>query len=416
MSLSSAAVLTRDKTFDEGKICDAVRMARAKRDIGLTNAKLDEMRQKGDPVADRAVEAVFNRNGVSAVNAVMRTLVRVDQPVPAELPPEVQQYLQETVDLPEWADMGKIERGQQLFEVFGFQITLCLFCASLPSSYAAAKAVKVLYLTAQLDTNARRRVLETGQFLIDVLSAGSLDEDGKGRRTIQKIRLMHAAVRLLIKERGKQQPKLWHRDWGTPINQEDLLATLLVFWFVVGEPMRRLGVEVPCEDQDAYLHLWNVIGHQLGVCDELLVFDVAQANALVDLIRSRHFKASPEGHDMTRALLVLLDQLTPFHRFDDTIPPLIRHLIGDKTADLLLVPRSDLGGEVRRIERISNWFYVHVFGRPDKGDSARYEFVLDVVRPFGRDLLRGMFELERGGERAPFALPDRLARNWELST
>jgi hypothetical protein len=346
---------------------------------------------------------------------VLQKLVRVDQPVPAELPDEVQKYLEETVNLPEWADMSKIERGQKLFEAFGLQITLCLFCASLPSSYAAAKAVKVLYLTAQLDTNARRRVMETGQFLIDVLSAGSLDENGKGRRTIQKVRLMHAAVRLLIKERGKQQPNLWHRDLGTPINQEDLAGTLLVFWYVVGEPMHRLGVQVSAEDKDAYLHLWNVIGHQLGVCDELLVFDVTRANALVDLIRSRQFKASPEGQDMTRALLVLLDQLTPFHRFDETIPPLIRHLIGDKTADLLLVPQSDRGGDVRRLARITNWFYVRVFGHPGKRDSKRYEFVSDIVRPFGRDLLRGMFELERGGERAPFALPDHLARSWELS-
>jgi hypothetical protein len=389
-------------------------MARAKRSSGLTNAKLNEMRQKGDPVADRAVEAVFNRSGVSAVNAVLQKLVRVDQPVPAELPDEVQKYLEETVNLPEWADMSKIERGQKLFEAFGLQITLCLFCASLPSSYAAAKAVKVLYLTAQLDTNARRRVMETGQFLIDVLSAGSLDENGKGRRTIQKVRLMHAAVRLLIKERGKQQPNLWHRDLGTPINQEDLAGTLLVFWYVVGEPMHRLGVQVSAEDKDAYLHLWNVIGHQLGVCDELLVFDVNKASALIDLIRRRQFKASPEGQHMTRALLVLLDQLTPLHQFDATIPPLIRHLIGDKTADLLLVPQSALGGEVKRLQRITNWFYVRVFGRPGKRDSERYDFVSGLVRPFMGELLRGMFELERGGTRAPFALPDHLAHSWEL--
>ncbi|MGB8387041.1 oxygenase MpaB family protein [Mycobacterium sp.] len=382
----------------------------------MTDAKLNEMRHKGDPVADRAVEAVFNRGGVSEVNKVLQTLVRVDQPVPAKLPKEVQKYLEETVNLPEWADMSKIERGQKLFETSGLEITLCLFCASLPSSYAAAKAVKVLYLTAQLDTNARRRVMETAQFLFDVLSAGSLGKKGKGLRTIQKIRLMHAAVRLLIRERHKQQPNLWHHDWGTPINQEDLAATMLVFWYVVGEPMDRLGVPVPAEDKDAYLHLWNVIGHQLGVCDELLVSDVAKANALIDLIRRRQFKASPEGQDMTRALLVLLDQLTPTHEFDETIPPLIRHLIGDETADLLLVPQSNRGGLIRRLEEITNCFYVHIFGRGGKRDSERYKFVSAIVRPFARDLLRGMFDLERGGERAPFALPDHLVRSWELST
>jgi hypothetical protein len=226
---------------------------------------------------------------------------------------------------------------------------------------------------------------------------------------------MHATVRLLIRERSKQQPNLWRRHWGTPINQEDLAATMLVFWFVVGEPMDRLGTPVLAADKDAYLHLWNVIGHQLGVCDELLVFDVTEANALIDLIRRRQFKASPEGQDMTRALLLLLDQLTPLHEFDKTIPPLIRHVIGDKIADLLLVPQSDLGGEVRQLQCITNWFFVRIFGNPRKRDSERYGFVSDIVRPFTGELLREMFKLERGGERAQFALPDHLARSWELS-
>ena len=346
---------------------------------------------------------------------MLQKLVRVDQPVPADLPKEVQEYLVETLTLPEWADMNKIERGQRLFETSGLYITLCLFCASLPSSYAAAKAVKVLYLTAQLDTNTRRRVMETGQFLFDVLTVGGLDENGKGRRTIQKVRLMHAAVRRLIEVRNKHQPDLWDPDWGTPINQEDLAGTLLAFWYVVADPMRSLGVHVPAEGIDAYLHLWNVIGHQLGVCDEMRARDVADANALVDAIRRRQFKASPEGQAMTRALLVLLDQLTPLQRFDDTIPPLIRHLIGDKTADMVRVPQSDRVGDIRRLERVTKWFYVRVFGRSQR-DSERYELVSRIARPFAHELLRGLFTLERGGERAPFAIPDHLARSWELST
>ncbi len=342
----------------------------------------------------------------------MRTLVRVDQPVPEQLLDELQGYFVKTLPLPEWADMRKIERGQQLFETWGVEIALCLFCASLPSSYAAAKGVKVLYLTARLDTDARRRVMETGQFLIDVLTVGGLDEQGEGRRIIQRVRLMHAAVRHLIRARNAQQPGLWHPDWGTPINQEDLAGTLLAFSYVVAEPMRRLGVHVPAEDVDAYIHLWNVIGHLLGVHDEMLVRDVTDATALIDAIRRRQFRASLEGQDMTAALLGLLDELTPLHSFDDTIPRLIRHLIGDKTADLLHVPPSDLTDDLTGLQRIANWSYVHVFGRRD---TPRYQLVSRIARPFGRDLLRGMFTLERGGERAPSAIPDHLARSWELS-
>lgn len=389
-------------------------MTRANGSSRWTDALLDRMRELGDPVADRPVAAVLERGGVEEVRALMRTLVRVDQPVPEELPDEIQAYLAETLLLPEWANMRKMKRGQQLFETWGVLITLCLFCASLPASYAAANGVKVLYLTARLDTDARRRVMETGQFLMDVLAVGGLDERGKGRRTIQRVRLMHAAVRHLIKARNELEPGLWHPEWGTPINQEDLAGTLLTFSYVVAEPLRCLGVHVSAKDVDAYLHLWNVIGYLLGVHDELLVRDISDATALVDIIRRRQFQASPEGQDMTHALLNLLDELTPIHRFDDTIPPLIRHLIGDETADLLLVPESDLADDLGWLACIAKWFFVHVLGRVER-ELPRYQVMSSMARPFGRELVRGIFALERGGERAPFDIPDHLARSWELS-
>jgi len=378
-----------------------------------TDALLDRMRQLGDPVADMPVAAVLERGGVDAVRAVMRSLVRVEQPVPEELPAEIQAYLLETLPLPEWADTDRIKRGQQLFETWGVQIAICLFCASLPSSYAAANGVKVLYLTARLDTDARRRVMETGQFLIDVLTVGGLDEHGKGRRAIQRVRLMHAAVRHLIKARNELTPGMWHPDWGTPINQEDLAGTLLSFSYVVADPLRRLGVRVGAKDVDAYLHLWNVIGHLLGLRDEMLVRGVADAAALVNAIERRQFTASPEGRELTGALVNLLDELTPIHRFDDTIPPLIRHLIGDETADLLGVPKSDLADDLGRLARIANWFYVHVLGRVER-DLPRYQLMSRIARPFGHDLLDALFKLERGGERPPFDIPDHLARDWDL--
>ncbi len=68
-----------------------------------TDALLDQMREFGDPVADKPVAAVLERGGVDAVNAMMRTLVRADQPVPQELPDEIRDYL---VRVPATARLG----------------------------------------------------------------------------------------------------------------------------------------------------------------------------------------------------------------------------------------------------------------------------------------------------------------------
>jgi hypothetical protein len=379
-----------------------------------TDELLNGMREQGDPVADDVMKAVLKNGNANAINAVMSTLVSNDQLVPSSLPKDIQNYLAKNVALPAWADLDKIKRGQQLFETWGLQISLCLFCASLPSAYAAAKGVKVLSRTAQLETNTRRRILETGQFLVNVLAVGSFEPQGKGFRTIQHVRLMHAAVRQLIEIHASQRPGLWDPNWGIPINQEDLAGTMLSFSYVPVEPMSRLGVPVSDEDAEAYLHLWNVIANLLGVQDKMRVQGIDDATALIEAIRRRQFRASPEGREMTAALMELLDEMTPGHDFDKTIPPLIRHLAGDTIADMLAVPPSSFTDDLGRLTRITNWFWVRIFGKSLR-NSPRYQLVSDLVRPFGRELMLGLFALQRGGQRASFDIPTHLARKWELS-
>lgn len=376
-----------------------------------TTELLDRKRQLCDEVADGPVATVFESGGVRAVNEIMKTLVRSDQMLPAELPDELESYLNETLAMPDWADERKIARGQRLFETWGVQISLCLFCASLPASYAAAKGVKVLEMTARLDTEPRRRIMETGQFVMDVLSVGGLDDDGKGRRAIQKVRLMHAAVRHLIRARDEIRPGLWNPQWGRPINQEDLAGTQMTFSWLVLRSLPRLGVPLSREDVDAYLHLWNVVGYLLGIAEDMRVRDFDDASALAGAIRRRQFAASPEGRAMTSALLTLLDEMTPGYLFDDTLPPLIRLLIGDDVADIIGVPRSDMVDDFARLARVTDWLQ-------DALGADRDNFVHAVVsrwaHPFGRLLLHSMFAQQRGGLRADFAIPDHLARRWEM--
>src|SRR5271155_3261408 len=100
-----------------------------------TDELLDKKRQRGDHLADDAVEELLKRGNIQAVNDLMQTLVSNDQPESKDLPVEIQKYLAATPTvLPNWADPVKIKRGQELFEGLGLEISLCLFCASLPSA------------------------------------------------------------------------------------------------------------------------------------------------------------------------------------------------------------------------------------------------------------------------------------------
>jgi hypothetical protein len=94
-----------------------------------------------------------------------------------------------------------MERGNDLFGRYAGHMLTILHCYSLPACFAAAKGVEVLYRTKRLQHQVSRRILETGQFLIDVLDEGGLGPHGRGRRSAQKVRLLHATIRHFLRHR-----------------------------------------------------------------------------------------------------------------------------------------------------------------------------------------------------------------------
>lgn len=391
---------------------------------------LDEMRDIGDELADDVLHSVFEHHDVDRCRTILRSLIDHDDPRAADLPDGLSDYLAETSTLPEWVDLERLRRGQAVFERWGVAISVALFCASLPSAYACAKGVRVLAQTARLETDTRRRVMETGQFLIDALGPGGLEPSGKGIVAIQRVRLMHAAIRQLILTHqrageaaavdGDDQPggpATWDDEWGHPINQEDLAGTLLSFSYTVVEPLPRLGIDLPEDDREDYLYVWRVIGHLLGLRDEMIPETTEESTALVTLIRKRQYGHSDDGVAMANALRSLLDEMTPAHYFgkaatravNSVISDLIRMLIGDEAAGILeLPPTARHYGWLRR---------ALIFMRITTHDIENDRILRLVANHVGWNVLNGMFDFERQGEhRTDFEIPDHLANGWGLDT
>jgi hypothetical protein len=181
---------------------------------------LDELRRAGDPSADRVIGDLARTQQIRAVSRILRHLVDNDQPVPAELPRSIAGWLDETAALPGWVDKERFERGCTMVDEHGPQVCVVLATASLVDCYAGYPGVKVLTFSRRLDHDAVRRVGETAQFVLAVMAPGSLQPGGRGIRKVQKIRLLHAAIRHLITA---------SRRWdlagdGLPICQEDLVG------------------------------------------------------------------------------------------------------------------------------------------------------------------------------------------------
>jgi hypothetical protein len=253
------------------------------------HAFMDAMRTKMDPLADTVIEQLFAEGSVDGVNQLMRTLVGNDELPSSGLPPYVRQYLARTEAVVARLDFEKVRQGQALFELFGPKVVLCR--------------------TGFLQRLPVRRIFETAQMVVDVMTEGGLEPGGRGVRTLQKVRLMHAAVRHMIRHDAKQP---WDaRELGEPLNQEDLAGTLMTFSYVVLEGMKALHIQLTPEQQEAWLYAWVAVGRILGVDPRLLPASVDEARQLTLLIRQRQVAYSEEGVAMTASLIDGLSQFTP---------------------------------------------------------------------------------------------------------
>lgn len=180
-------------------------------------------------------------------------------------------------------DVDKLQHAQRLFATYGPEIAGALLLAALPQTYAARWGSRVLVATTQLHRNFRARILGTAQFLVAVMQGAQEDveklwivkteEDARDRsmmtpwKACLAVRCYHQAIRLDFNARRAANGGRYRtaQDLGEPINQEDLLATLLTFTITVFEVLERYGITWTADDQQAYLYAWDLIGKHLGI-------------------------------------------------------------------------------------------------------------------------------------------------------
>jgi hypothetical protein len=361
------------------------------------------MRSIGDPPADNVVTTLFESGGVYSVWELMKTLVRNDHPTPEQLPAQLRDYLEATSGIPS-VDPKVVEGGQRLFEKFGPEILLVLACYSLPASYAARKGVQVLYRTGYLNNRANHRLFETTQMIMDVMVPGGLDADGRGVRTAQKVRLMHAAVRRLILT-DPENP--WDDEFGVPINQEDLAGTLMVFTHLIIDGLDRLGIATSSDEQQGYLETWKVIARIMGIQDALIPGSMAEAKALCDLIQLRQVQSCPEGKAMNDALLQMMEHHQPPGPWRSWPAALMRHFLPPEVADGFGIPNHALEEHILRHAAEFRRELEPVVGKPERR--------LWILRKFALSFIQCLVSVELGGKRTPFILPTNLHHGWAQS-
>ncbi|MBI3153286.1 MAG: DUF2236 domain-containing protein, partial [Chloroflexi bacterium] len=350
------------------------------------------------------VKSVIESGGLDEFNKMMRHLVNNRDTLPESMPKIVHDYFEKTQILPAWADREKIVRGERVFDLYGPEMIMMLFFVSLPYAYATKKGSHVLSITAELTKHVHRRIFRTAQFIMDVMQAGGLGAGGRGVRSAQKIRLLHASIRYYIAHKDQWQ-KEWDPAWGLPINQEDMAGTLMDFSAGVMRGLRRAKIALSPEDADAYLHCWKVVGHIVGVRSDLLPDSVSDSFILAETIIDRQMGKSDSGKILAKDLVKFIQGFLPFwlRGFSATA---IRYLSGDKVADTI---ETGSYNWTLLLLKIQIAFFDYIEKIKDQHPKAQ-----KFVRFLTWTVIDRVVLYEEGGENY-FEIPDYLRKNWRLS-
>jgi ER-bound oxygenase mpaB/B'/Rubber oxygenase, catalytic domain len=226
--------------------------------------------------------------------------------------------------------ISELNQTRSLFHQYGSEIGSALLLAALPQAYATSWGARVLAATGHLQNDKpgdlTRRIRATAQFVTNVLGPSGFVKEGdpsngdienawdprspdKGQafRSIMGLRLLHQVIRTILTEQPGPRAEATEVALGPkncapyqPLNQEDLLATQLLFCITVFEVLEKFGLSWSTDDQMAYLTTWNLIGRLLGIeppevpnSPELDPQSVEGARRLLELLRIRQWKEVP---------------------------------------------------------------------------------------------------------------------------
>jgi len=290
-----------------------------------------------DDECDALVANLFERGQVDLVNTLLADWTHNDQPLPAGLPPDLAAFLERNRQLPAWASQAKLDRAFKFYERRGTYLGILYGFGSGMMSCVIPREARAVFYSAG-GANMKDRIAKTAKLGYDVGGAKAFEPGGQMIVTCLKTRLTHSSVRYLL-------PKSGHWKAGAqevlPISQADTMVTWHSLATFSRNKLVAWKVPLPAADADAFLHLWQVTAHMLGVKDEYIPASWSEANSQSRQVLDPILGPTTEGVKLAEILLNMASE------YDKGLSkPMMyaftRYLLGDQIADWLNVPHTPM--------------------------------------------------------------------------
>ena len=321
---------------------------------------LEAVRAANDPeLVDKMVASVFESDtAADALASVFRDLpggsgwrmldqvLRDGVDAVPDAPAELLELVADALVPPDWVDFDMIDRGAiAWWRTGGLLQLIALTAGSLAYGYGTSFA-RPLIQTGRLTTRAPRRLAETAAWVGLATKPGALRPGQTGLRETVHIRMVHAMVRDHIRRSGTWDTA----NWGEPISNGDALATGIIGFFTYTiDGLRDLGVDYSQDELEAMTHLWSWISYLMGVPEDLLPKDYAEAQEF-GRVGEQLDKSKIEGAD--ELLNALFFHSLPYDKLPgplasparsavgNFISAFARRWMGEERAQMLDIPES----------------------------------------------------------------------------
>ncbi|MFT5469113.1 MAG: hypothetical protein ACI8UO_004228 [Verrucomicrobiales bacterium] len=298
---------------------------------------LDSLRLLGDAQADACVEALIcdSENEGKDFHLLFKGLNSNSAVVPEGIPDVLRRFFEDTAGHPvvdgQPADLERLERGGSVLLRNAFLSALALVAKSLNEGYAAPNLAVILSISKNLERNPYDRLLGVLQMVINVCNSTAFGGSGNALITAQKLRLLHAGVRLVVREpegRLPGFPEDYPKDLGkyeelyqVPVNLEDMLGTIMGFSLLVVDGMQNLGARLSDSEAEDFYYVWRTFGQAMGIhppgkaeSSEFIPTSLAEAREFYTSYSRRHYRPveeNPEGVALAQSNLDLMNALLP---------------------------------------------------------------------------------------------------------
>ena len=268
MSATAALVPTRHPGAPRA-VPTGIRMVAAALRIGPPDparwARIGTDLTAGDPAMARLVETMSGPDGAEQkklFDAVARDgLARVPGATAA-----MREFFTHVENTPAWVDPERVRRGQRALRRGGADGTYIARDVSFLGGYQFSSFNQTLLRTGVLEKGSNKRFAETLQWALDVSEDGGLAPGRIGYRSTLRVRMIHEFVRRYVSRRADWRA----RDWGLPINQTDMAATLVGALIAPPTGGLAMGLVLSPRELDDIAHATRYIGWLMGVDDHWL--------------------------------------------------------------------------------------------------------------------------------------------------